>query len=137
MHFTTLYLLKGETLDNISKGFIEEDFCDRFCYCNGETRPKYQYWCDWFLVGGRWNDTEVLKAKRGIRGENGIGEYGEPTISIAEIKDLEGDIEDRWLYAIATKSRIYTSETEEFKTLLNKINKKLIKGVVALIDCHD
>lgn len=138
MHFTTLFLLKGEELENTSSGEIETEFCKRFCYCNGETIPKYQYWCDWFLIGGRWNDRAILKAKKGFKGENGAGDgYGEPTYSVVEIKDLEEDIDEKFIYAIATKSRIYKKGQEKFETLLNKINKKLINGVIALIDCHD
>lgn len=138
MHFTTLYLLKGVELNNTSIEEIEESFAIRYCYCCGETHPKYQYWCDWFQIGGRWNDIEVLKAEKGLKGKNGVGnDYGEPKNSVVEIKDLEGDIDTQFVHAIATKCRIYENGTEEFKKLVDKINKKLIKGVVALIDCHD
>ena len=139
MHFTTLYLLQNEELDNISDSYVEEDFCDRFCYCCGETRPRYNYWCDWFQIGGRWCD--LLKAKKGIVGARSWcnkEEESEPnTYSIAEIKDLTENISEEYIYAIATRSRIYEADTDKFKQLLNKINTKQIKGVVALIDCHD
>jgi len=150
MHFTTLFLMKGEELDDISICEIEDDFCDRFCYCCGETRPKYEYWCDWFKIGGRWCD--ILKAKRGIVGDRSWGnandKHIEGTYSVVEIKDLTEPIDEKFIYAIATKSRIYQSsndwggneegvDTDKFHELLTKINNKQINGVIALIDCHD
>jgi hypothetical protein len=139
MHFTTLYLLKGEELDNIGLSEIEEDFGDRFCYCCGETRPRYRYWCDWFQIGGRWCD--LLLAKRGIVGSRAWGNKDDEAMpnrySIVEIKDLEEDINDEFIYAVATKSRIFMDGDEEYHKLLKKINNKEIKGVIALIDCHD
>lgn len=150
MHFSTLFLLKNEELDNIGKCEIEEEFCDRFCYCCGESKPKYTYWCDWFQVGGRWCD--ILKATRGITCDRGYPNKGEPIIpnqySIVEIKDLTEPIDKNSIYAIATKSRIYQSsndwggsengvDKDKFNELLDKINNKQIKGVIALIDCHD
>lgn len=150
MHFTTLYLLKDEKLDNISTSEIEDDFCDRYCYCCGESRPKYQYWCDWFQIGGRWCD--ILKAKKGLTGDkswcNKDDETEKGSYSVVEIKDLTEPIDEESIYAIATKSRIYQSsndwggtasgvDKDKFHELLNKINNKQIKGVIALIDCHD
>jgi hypothetical protein len=148
MHFTTLFLLKGEKLEDLSKNEIEDIFCDRFCYCCGETRPMYDYWCDWFQIGGRWCD--LLVAKTGIRCDRGYPNEGEPIVdkhfSIVEIKDLEEDINENCIYAIATKSRIYQNSNEwggnnvdkdKFHKLLNDINNKKINGVIALIDCHD
>lgn len=152
MHFTTLYLLKGEELENVSLGEIEEDFSIRFCYCCGEQTPKYEWWCDWFQIGGRW--TDILKAKKGIYGERSWCNTDKKTkkgsYSVVEIKDLTEDIDENEIYAIATKSRIYTnpengygsnegntSNRDMFHKLLNQINNKQINGVVALIDCHD
>lgn len=150
MHFTTLYLLKGKELENISKSQIEEDFCDRFCYCCGETRPKYDYWCDWFQIGGRWCD--MLRATKGLTCDRGYPNEGEPIVpnrfSIVEIKDLTEPIDAKYIYAIATKSRIYQNSNNwggnengvnkgKFHELLDKINNKQIHGVIALVDCHD
>ena len=142
MHFTTLYLMKNEELDNISLGEIERDFSDRFCYCCGETRPRYRYWCDWFQIGGRW--AEPIVAKRGLIGERSWCNEKEKRISknnfaVAEIKDITKPIESDIVYAIATKTRVYSEDEypEEYSKLLDKINKKLIKGVIAFIDCHD
>lgn len=150
MHFTTLFILKGVELEDISQSEIEEMFSDRYCYCCGETTPKYDYWCDWFQIGGRWCD--MLKAKKGIHCTRGYPNEGEPVIegqfSVANIEDLEEPIDSNYIYAIATKSRIYQSNNEwggnegnvakdKYLELLEKINKKQIKGVVALIDCHD
>lgn len=148
MHFTTLYLLKGAKLEDLSIGEIERDFGDRYCYCCGETRPRYRYWCDWFQIGGRWCD--IIKAKKGLVGErswcNKDEEQNKGHFSIVDIQDLEEPIDSESIYAIATKSKIYQSSDDwtggipnkdKFNELLNKINNKLINGVVVLIDCHD
>ena len=148
MHFTTLFILKNETLDTISTSEIEDMFSERFCYCCGEQRPMYRYWCDWFQIGGRWCD--ILKATRGITCSRGYPNKGEPIIkgqySIVEIKDLTEPIDRDMIYSVATKSRIYLKSNDwqdgivdpnKFAELLDKIDKKLIKGVIALIDCHD
>lgn len=139
MHFTTLYLLKNEELDNVSVDSVSEDFFYRFCYGCGENVPKYQYWCDWFQIGGRWCD--LFKAKRGLVGErswcNTDEKHTKNTYSIVEIKDLKEEIDENWIYAIATRSRIYHEGSDKYKDLLQKINSKQIKGVVALVDCHD
>lgn len=150
MHFSTIYLLKDEELDDLSLSDIEEDFCERFCYCCGETRPRYQYWCDWFQIGGRWN--EMFKAVRGFEAQRSLFTVGEPKLenhfAVVEIKDLQEPIDKENVYAIATRSRIYTHNdywggTEsnvnesKFNELLDKINNKKIKGVIAWIDCHD
>ena len=143
MHFTTLYLLKGETLDNVSLSSIEQDFSDRFCYCYGETRPKYRYWCDWFQIGGRWCD--MIQAKRGIVGKrswaNKDDEPNKDHYSIVEVKDMEGEIgiDINSIYAIATKSRIFETDIypDKVKKIIQDINEKKFKGVIAFIDCHD
>ena len=141
MHFSTLFLLKNKTLDNICFSEIEKDFAKRFCYCCGETTPKYRNWCDWFQIGGRWCD--ILEAKRGLVGERSWCNENEKrlpdTFSVVEIEDLTKKIDIESIYAIATKSRIYeyNYEKEKFQSLLDKINNKKIKGVIALIDCHD
>lgn len=148
MHFTTLFLMKGEDLENLTLSEIEEDFAERFCYSCGETHPRYRMWCDWFMIGGRWCD--ILKAKKGLKGERSwYNEKEEERVnyySVANIEDLEEEITENHIYAIATKSRIYCKEewfgsSEKVKTkfdqLLKKINNKEFKGVVALIDCHD
>ena len=150
MHFTTLFVLKGEDLDNLNQSIIEDMFCESFCYCCGENTPKYEYWCDWFQIGGRWCD--MLKAKKGIHCTRGYPNEGEPVVegkfSVVNIEDLEEPIDKSYIYAIATKSRIYQSNNDwggnekgvnldKFTKLLNDINNKAFKGVVALIDCHD
>lgn len=150
MHFSTIYILKGETLDTVSKESIVEDFYERFCYGCGENKPKYQYWCDWFQIGGRWG--EFFVAKKGLEGDRSWCIKDEPILPnhfpIVEIKDLKEEIDGEYIYAIATKSRIYQSSDDwggtskgvnksKFKELLRKINNKEINGVIALIDCHD
>ena len=148
MHFTTLFILKNETLDNIKLWDIEDEFGKRFCYSCGESTPKYRYWCDWFQIGGRWAD--LLKAKRGIFGERScLGDKNEPETglySIVEIKDLTAPLDTNSIYAVATKSRIYQKSDEwtcgkpneeKFNKLIDDINNKRFKGVIALIDCHD
>lgn len=109
MHFTTLFVLKGYKLEDISVDEIENTFSERFCYCCGETQPKYEYWCDWFSIGGRWNDAKILVAPNGLKaGENGVvDDYGEPQVTVCEIKDLTEPVNRTLIYAIATKSRIY------------------------------
>lgn len=141
MHFTCLYLLKGKNLEDLSRREIEYDFQERFCDCCGETRPMYKVVCDWFKIGGRWNDE--LSATEGIKGEPSwmMGdEYTSPEgkYSIVEIKDLTEAIDRNEIYMIAQKSIIYYSDSDEGKVteILDKINQKKIKGVIALIDCH-
>lgn len=148
MHFTTLFVLKNETFESISRSQIEDMFAERFCYCCGETKPKYHYWCDWFQIGGRWPD--MLKAKKGIRCEKGwsndYAEDQEGMFSVVEIKDLTDKLPKDYIYAIATKSRIYEHvdgydeklvNQDMFTRLINDINNKKFNGVIALIDCHD
>ena len=149
MHFTTLFILKGEELDNLSTYEIEEMFSKAFCYCCGETRPYYKYWCDWFQIGGRWCD--ILKAKKGIHCErnwsNDNAPLEEGSYSVVNIKDLTAPIDRQLIYAVATKSRIYQHsedwqeggevDIDKYNDLLNKIDNKSFNGVIALIDCHD
>lgn len=150
MHFTTLFVLKGQKLEDLNSSIVEDIFSERYCYCCGEQKPKYQYWCDWFQIGGRWCD--ILKAKKGIHCTRGYPNVGEPVVegkfSVVNIEDLLEPINEEHIYAIATKSRIYQSSDEwggsesgvdedKFHELLDKINNKQIKGVIALIDCHD
>ncbi len=146
MHFTTLFVLKNETLENISRSEIEDMFAERFCYCCGETKPKYHYYCDWFQLGGRWSD--ILKAKKGIRCEkcwsNDYAKDEKDMFSIVEIKDLIDELPKDRIYAVATKSRIYEHSDgfyfinpEKFDKFINDINNKKFNGVIALIDCHD
>ena len=148
MHFTTLFILKNEKLDDISLSDIVETFGERFCYSCGESRPMYRYWCDWFQIGGRWCD--ILKAKKGLVGErswcNKDEKQPKNRYSIVEIKDLTAPIDEDNIYAIATKSRIYQKDSEwtggvpnpaKFDKLLSDINNKRFNGVIALIDCHD
>lgn len=148
MHFTTLYILRGEDLENWSRYSIEDDFSDRFCYCCGETRPKYIYWCDWFQIGGRWSD--FLKAKKGIHCERGWSNDNAPIVegefSIVNIEDLTEPIDRSKIYSVATRSKIYlknddwtygTVDAVKFNKILDDIDNKRFKGVIALIDCHD
>ena len=148
MHFTTLFILKGEKLEDLSSQTIEELFSERFCYCCGESKPKYRYWCDWFQIGGRWCD--MLKAKRGIHCErswsNDNAPINEGEYAIVQISDLTEKLPREYIYAAATKSRIYLDSGEwqsgdinpdKFNQLLNDIDNKRFDGVIALIDCHD
>lgn len=148
MHFTTLYILRREELDNISAEEIERDFSDRYCYCCGETRPRYGLWCDWFQIGGRWPD--ILKAKKGIHCERGFSNDNAPIkkgeYSVVNIRDLTEPIDRKMIYSVATKSHIYLKDDDwtcgdvnpvKFNELLDKIDRKEFDGVIALIDCHD
>ena len=148
MHFTTLFILSGENLENTSAQQIEDLFCDNFCYCCGETHPKYQSWCDWFQIGGRWCD--ILKAKKGIHCVRGWSNDNAPIendkFSIVNISDLTGKLPRNQIYAVATRSRIYLENDEwqggdvnptKFHQLLDMIDNKQLNGVIALIDCHD
>ena len=148
MHFTTLFVLKKEELENLSEYAIEEEFSKRFCYCCNETTPKYRYWCDWFQIGGRWSD--ILHAKKGIRCARGWSNDNAPIVngvySIVNIRDLTKPIDRSQIYAVATKSKIYQKTNEwtggiaspnKFDSLLNQIDNKEFDGVIALIDCHD
>ena len=148
MHFTTLFILKGETLDTIGESDVIQLFGERFCYACGETTPKYQYWCDWFQIGGRWGD--MLQAKKGIHCERNWSNDNAPIVedefAIVEIKDLTAPLPRGNIYSVATKSRIYLKSEDwnygnvnpvKFNELLDKIDKKEIKGIIAFIDCHD
>lgn len=147
MHFTTLFLLKGKTLEDISIGDIYQLYGESYCYSCGESTPKYLRFCDWFQVGGRWSD--ILKAKKGIKGDTSWAndEKSLPnTFSVCEIKDLMEPIKEEQIYSIATKSRMYIkgndyswfkTNNEKYEELLRKINNKEINGVIALIDNHD
>ena len=148
MHITTLFILKGEELENLSQNEIERMFEERFCYCCGETKPKYLMWCDWFQIGGRWGD--ILKAKKGIHCERGWSNDNAPIVkgeySIVDIHDLTEPLPRDRIYSVATKSTITLKnedwtcgnvDKEKFNKLLDDIDNKKFKGVIALIDCHD
>ena len=148
MHFTTLFILKNKSLEDLSRFDIEDMFSDRFCYCCGETTPKYQRWCDWFQIGGRWCD--ILKAKKGIHAERGWSNDNAPIVknefAIVEIKDLTEPLDRKQIYSVATMSKIYmknddytcgTVDQVKFNKLLDDIDNKRFNGVIALIDCHD
>ena len=149
MHFTTLFVLKNEELENLTKGEIEQIFGERFCYSCGETKPKYRFWCDWFVIGGRWGD--ILKAKKGIRGErsrswNLTEKIHKDKYSIVNIHDLTEPLPRDEIYSVATKSKIILKncdwnygnvDEEKFNQMLDDIDNKKFKGVIALIDCHD
>ena len=100
MHFTTLFILKGEKLENLSREAIEDMFCERYCYCCGETKPKYQYWCDWFQIGGRWCDS--LKAKKGLHAQRTWPIKDEPIVpgefAVAQISDLTDKLPRKKIY---------------------------------------
>ena len=108
MHFTTLFILKGEKLEDLSQNEIEELFSERFCYNCGETKPKYLMWCDWFQTGGRWPD--IIKAKKGIHCERGWSNDNAPIIegeySIVNIEDLTEPLPRDLIYSVATKSKL-------------------------------
>lgn len=138
MHFTVLYLMEGKKLDDVNTALVEEEFGERFCDCCGESEPAIVDVCDWFQIGGRWDDQ--LKAKKGIKGDkswsNADEESGENWFSIVEIEDLIEPISKKFIYAVADEHDYF--EDEEWKTkFIQKINKKEIKGCVAVIDCHD
>ena len=139
MHFTTLFILKGEKLENINHSIIEDLFSDRYCYNCGETRPRYRYWCDWFQIGGRWCD--MLKADRGIHCTRGYPNVGVPVnegeFSVVQISELKEPIDKKDIYAVATKSRLYEEGEEDYDRLIDAVNNKKFDGVIALIDCHD
>ena len=148
MHFTTLFILKGEKLEDYSKEEIEDIFCERFCYCCGETKPKYLYWCDWFQIGGRWGD--LLKAKKGIHCDRGWSNDNAPIVpgefAVAQISELTEPLPRNRIYSVATKSQIILKsedwtvgkvDEEKFNKILDDIDNKKFEGIVALIDCHD
>lgn len=149
MHFSTLFFLRNEELENTNILEIEEIFSKRFCYNCGETKPKYLYWCDWFAIGGRWGD--LLNASKGKRcastWSNDYKKDQEGRYAICNVSDLTQPIDENLIYAIATKSKIYRKSGEwqdeaicdkaKFDKLLSDINGKKVKGVIAIIDCHD
>lgn len=138
MHFTTLYLMKNEKLEDTSIYSIADDFGDRFCYCCGETHPRYRYLCDWFSIGGRWCD--ILEATNGLHGErswtNGEELSDNIHFSVAEIGDLTAPIDPKYIYCVALKSKVIEDQNE-IRKYIDLINSKKINGVIALIDCHD
>ena len=135
MHFTTLFVLKGEKLEDLSSQEIEKIFSERFCCNCGETRPKYQNWCDWFAIGGRWENP--LKAKKGVPCES--AQIVKDEFAIVDIDDLTEKLPRNLIFSVATKSRIYQEKTNlsKYNELLDKIDNKQINGVIAFIDCHD
>lgn len=148
MHFTTLFVLKGEKLEDINDFSVSNDFGDRFCYFCGETKPRYKDWCDWFEIGGRWCD--ILKAKRGIHCRRGWSNNNSKVVdgefSIAQIKDLTEPLDRDLIYSVATRSRVFMKngawqygkvEREKYEKLLDDIDAKRFDGVIALMDCHD
>ena len=148
MHFTTLFIIKGAKLEDLSTQEIERTFGERFCYDCGQTKPRYKNWCDWFQIGGRWCD--ILKADKGIHCErnwsNDNAAIVEGNFSIVEIKDLTEKLPRNMIYSVATKSRIYIKNEDyncgevnpkRLNELLNQIDNKKFEGVVAVIDCHD
>ncbi|MBO7734418.1 MAG: hypothetical protein J6S67_17770 [Methanobrevibacter sp.] len=140
MHFCILYIMKGVNIEDTGIGEIEQDFGERFCYSCGESKPKYESFCDWFQVGGRWND--IIKARKGIKGDPSFmsGEESEEGYyTIVDVNDIEEEINHKMIYGVATKSRIYTEYDQPEKVMewLEKIANHKFKGCVAIIDCHD
>ena len=148
MHFTTLFVLKNENIEDLSLEEIDNKFSERFCYNCGETKPKVQSWCDWFEIGGRWCDP--LKAKKGIHCVRGWFNDNAPIIdgefAIAQISDLKEKMPRNLIYSVATKSQIYLKNDkwndgninpEKIDKLLDEIDDKKFDGVIAFIDCHD
>lgn len=148
MHFTTLFILKGEKLEDISSNEIEEMFYEKYCYGLGENIPKYNYWCDWFQIGGRRCDP--LKAKKGFHCERNWSNDNAPIVNgefaVVQISDLTEKLPRNKIYSVATKSRIYLKsddwnsgevDSEKFNKLLDEIDNKKFDGVIAFIDCHD
>ena len=148
MHFTILYIMENEKLENISCWSVEDEFRDRFCYCLGETDPPTPI-CDWFSIGGRWEDNMIaikgIKASgsRADEPKEGPGKRSK-RFSIVEIKNLIKPIKKEEIYGVAFRDSeecISPDNNENAEQIisewLNKINNKEIKGCVALIDCHD
>ena len=148
MHFTTLFVLKNEELKYLSKREIEDMFRERYCYDCGESKPKYKRWCDSFQIGGRWCD--ILTAKKGLKGTRSWTNKNEPNqkgkYSIVQIEDLSEKLPRDEINSVATKSKIVLKneewtcgnvDEEKFNELLDNIDNKKIKGIIALIDCHD
>lgn len=147
MHFANLYVMPNEKVEDITNGYIEDTFLDDFCYCNGERWEECPNpICDWFQLGGRWSKS-ILSAKKGGIGEHslmldekGIKKWKQSKkFDYANIEDLTEIIEEERVYGICYEGDYYTRHDNEnqFKQLLDKINKKIIHGVVAVIDCHD
>lgn len=139
MHCSVLYLVKNQRIEHLSLCQVEDDFADAYCDGCGEHTPKYSWFCDWFVIGGRWAD--ILEARRGISVETPGPKYGVETsvtgrYSVIDSRDMVGPIKGELFYAIATKSRIYTSEDEQFRKLLNKINENEFDGCLVVLDCH-
>lgn len=148
MHFTTLFVLKGAKLEELTQREVDKMFEERFCYCCGETRPKYKYWCDWFQIGGRWSD--ILEAKKGICCEsswsNNYAEKEDGKFSIVQISELTQPLPRHLIYSVATKSKIILKNDDwncgevdqaKFNKMLDDIDNKKFDGVIALMDCHD
>lgn len=148
MHFTTLFVLKNESLEDLSKKEIIDMFYERYCNGGGDNKPKRQYWCDSCKIGGRWCD--ILTAKRGIKGDRTWTNSDAPNqkgkFSIVQIKDLTEPLPRQWINSFATKSKIVLKNDEwtsgnvnedEFNKMIDDIDNKKFRGVIALIDCHD
>ena len=139
MHCSVLYLVKNQRIEDLSLCQVEDDFSEAYCDCCGVHTPKYRWFCDWFVIGGRWAD--ILEARRGISVENpGPGYDVETSVtgkySVIDSRDMVGPIKGEQFFAIATKSRIYTERDEQFKNLLNKINENKFDGCLVVLDCH-
>lgn len=145
MHFRVLYIMPNVSLDDISLGGIEEEFGKKFCYDCGASTGEIMDFCDWFQIGGRFDS--YLVAERGIREGYGfedddveeIDKKDENKFDVAEIKDLLWPLKNDNFYAIATPSDIIEVDANEeaAQELLDKVNNNIIKGCVAVIDCHD
>ena len=152
MHFTVLYVMENQSLDQLKNRFGEEGVINKIynefgtLYCDGcgEWEPENFYICDWFQIGGRWLD--LLPAKKGITGEGSFMRYASSTngnCSICDIEDLDENFDfEKTIYGVATDTDYYETNwrddslTDDMKEWFNKIRTKQIKGVVALIDCH-
>lgn len=108
MHFNVLYLMKNK--EEVSKEEVEQSFGDKYCYACGEREADICDYCDWFQIGGRWNG--FLKAKRGEKGDLSWCNANEKEeIAIANINDLEGELDKNCIYAVADNDGIYESGT--------------------------
>lgn len=146
MHYRVLYIMPNESLDDISLSRIEEEFDNKYCYDCGEGEGEIMDFCDWFQIGGRFEN--YLLAEKGKKApayyedgedEEEADERKDNKFDVVEIKDLLWPLKSDSFYAVATPSGIIEVEGNEAtaQELLDKVNNNIIKGCVAIIDCHD
>lgn len=147
MHFTVVYFKENVTLKDLKSKYLDikdqlsEEFYTKYSDGCGERKPDIYDVCDWFQIGGRWND--MLRATKGYKGKASIFDLNKSTesnaFSIVNSADLEEEFLnkiDSCFAGVATELEYFEEGDPKFINFFTKLKNKEINGVLCLMDCH-